>query len=92
MENSAIATALNSLSKALEANPEKARAKYAPATATLVNGLKCRVTGSSGEQIETDMPGSMGGAGSNPNPGWFFRASLAACCSTIRCGATLRLP
>ena len=91
MDNSTIATALDSLSKVFEANPEKAYAKYARATATLLNGLKCRVTGSSGEQIETDMPGSMGGAGSNPNPGWFFRASLAACCSTMIAAQAARL-
>ena len=91
MENSAIATALNSLSQAFETNPEKARARYASATATLVNGLKCRVTGPSGEGIETDMPGSMGGGGSSPNPGWFFRASLAACCTTMIAAQAARL-
>jgi uncharacterized OsmC-like protein len=91
MDNSTIATALDSLSKVFEANPEKAYAKYARATATLLNGLKCRVTGPSGEQIETDMPGSMGGGGSSPNPGWFFRASLAACCSTMIAAQAARL-
>ena len=47
METSAIATALSALSRAFEANPEKARAKYAAATATTLGGLKCRVTGRS---------------------------------------------
>lgn len=28
------------------------------------------------------MPAALGGGGSSPNPGWFFRAALAACCST----------
>src|SRR6185503_15212809 len=55
----------------------------APATATLETGLMCRVTGPAGEQIETDMPPAMGGAGLRPNPAWFFRASIAACCSTV---------
>jgi len=53
---SPIASAWNSLGETLRAHPEKARAKYAPATAALESGLKCRVTGPSGEQIETDMP------------------------------------
>jgi uncharacterized OsmC-like protein len=88
---SPIASAWNSLSEALRAHPEKARAKYAPATATLESGLKCRVTGPSGEQIETDMPPALGGAGSGPNPGWFFRASLAACCSTVIAAQAARL-
>lgn len=79
---STIATALETVSAAITANPEKARAKYAPATATLANGLKCRVIGPSGESIETDMGKAMGGTASAPNPGWYFRASIAACCST----------
>ncbi len=91
MTPSPIASAWNSLSEALRAHPEKARAKYAPATATLESGLKCRVTGPSGEQIETDMPPALGGAGSGPNPGWFFRASLAACCSTVIAAQAARL-
>jgi len=80
--SSSIAAALEAVSAAIEANPEKARAKYAPATATLTNGLKCNVTGPSGESMETDMGKAMGGEASAPNPGWYFRASIAACCST----------
>lgn len=91
MTLSPIASAWNSLSEALRAHPDKARAKYAPATATLESGLKCRVTGPSGEQIETDMPPALGGAGSGPNPGWFFRASVAACCSTVIAAQAARL-
>jgi uncharacterized OsmC-like protein len=91
MARSPIADALDSLSKAIEANPDKARAKYVPATATILSGLKCRVTGPSGEQIETDMPAAMGGGNSGPNPGWFFRASLAACCSTVIAAQAARL-
>ena len=53
METSAIATALSGLSRAFEANPEKARAKYAAATATTLGALKCRVAGQAGEEIET---------------------------------------
>lgn len=79
---SPIASALENLTVALKTNPEKARAKYAPATATLAEGLKCRVAGPSGETMLTDMPGAMGGEASAPNPGWYFRASIAACCST----------
>jgi uncharacterized OsmC-like protein len=88
---SAIASAWSSISETIRAHPEKARAKYAPATATLESGLKCRVTGPSGERIETDMPPALGGAGSGPNPGWFFRASLAACCSTVIAAQAARL-
>jgi uncharacterized OsmC-like protein len=88
---SPIASAWNSLGENTRAHPEKARAKYAPATATLESGLKCRVTGPSGERIETDMPPALGGAGAGPNPGWFFRASLAACCATVIAAQAARL-
>ncbi len=80
--SSPIASALGSLTTTIKADPEKARAKYAPATATLADGLKCRVTGPSGESLVTDMNKAMGGDASAPNPGWYFRASIAACCST----------
>src|SRR6185295_14783779 len=80
---SPIASTLENLTTSLQVNPEKARAKYAPATATLADGLKCRVTGLSGESIVTDMGKAMGGDASAPNPGWYFRASIAACCSTV---------
>ena len=91
MSNTIIAAALDGLSKAIAANPDKARAKYAPATATIVDGLRCRVTGPAGESIETDMPAPMGGAGSSPNPGWYFRAAMAACCSTVIAQRAARL-
>jgi uncharacterized OsmC-like protein len=78
-----IASAWNSLSERFQADPDKAKVKYAPAIATIESGLFCRVAGRSGEAVETDMPPAMGGAGSRPNPGWVFRASVAACCATV---------
>ena len=71
MEGSRIATTLNSLSKAIESDPAKGPATYAAATAKVLNGLKCRVTGPAGEQFETDMPASMGGESSSPIPAGF---------------------
>ena len=91
MTISPIASALNQLSETIQSNPEKARTKYASATAVLENGLKCRVMGPSGEHIETDMPAAMGGTEKAANPGWFFRASLAACCSTVIAAQAARL-
>jgi uncharacterized OsmC-like protein len=86
-----VAAAWNSLSETFRAHPEKARAKYAPATARMEGGLKCRVTGPFGALIETDMPPAMGGEGANPVPGWIFRASLAACCATMIAAQAARL-
>jgi uncharacterized OsmC-like protein len=83
MADSQVRTALEKLSQTIVDQPQKAKAKHAPATAILASGVKCRVTGPAGEQIETDMPAAMGGAAAGPNPGWFFRASLASCCATV---------
>jgi uncharacterized OsmC-like protein len=82
MTSVAIAAALVKLGCDIAANPDKARAKYTPAIATVVGGLKCRVDGA-GQVIETDMPAATGGENSAPSPGWFFRASLASCCATV---------
>lgn len=75
--------ALESMSKAIAADPAKAKAKAAPATARLLEGLQCEVTGPRGEKLLTDMPPAMGGAAAAPNPGWFFRGSLASCTATL---------
>ena len=83
MEVSRIATTLESLIKAFRSDNTKGQSTYAAATARVLGGLKCRVTGPAGEQLETDMPKPMGGEGSSPNPGWFFRAAMAACCATM---------
>lgn len=77
-----IRKALETLGGAIAADPAKARAKNAPATARLTEGLQCEVTGPYGARIVTDMPPAMGGAAAGPNPGWFLRAALASCTTT----------
>ena len=78
-----IATALDGMNKAISGDPQKAKAKGAPASARLMEGLKFEVTGPRGEKMQTDMPPAMGGAASAPNPGWYMRGSLAACTATV---------
>src|SRR5262245_15264608 len=82
MAGTPVREAMEKLSKLFVAQPEKARSKNAPATATLTGGLKFQVTGTRGESASTDMPPTVGGEGSAPNPGWFLRASLASCTAT----------
>jgi uncharacterized OsmC-like protein len=67
----------------LAGQPEKAKAKNAPATARLLEGLRCEATGPNGERLHTDMPPAMGGAASAPNPGWVLRAAVASCTATV---------
>src|SRR3954469_21767539 len=77
-----IRQAIDMLSATFSADPGKARAKNAPATAKLTDGLQFEVTGPYNARIVTDMPPAMGGAATGPNPGWFLRAALASCTAT----------
>jgi uncharacterized OsmC-like protein len=83
MSSSGIREAIDRLSSVFSADPAKARAKNASATARLVDGLKCEVAGPRNERISTDMPPAMGGAASGPNPGWLLRAGMASCTTTV---------
>jgi uncharacterized OsmC-like protein len=79
----AVREAIERLSAGISADPAKARAKNAPATARLTEGLQCEVTGPHQERIVTDMPAAMGGAASGPNPGWLLRGAMASCAATV---------
>ena len=78
-----ISEAIEKTSRMLAEQPEKAKSKNAPATARLLDGLRCEITGPKGETLHTDMPPAMGGAASAPNPGWVLRAALASCTATV---------
>ena len=82
MTSTRIREAIEKTTRALAEHPEKARVKNPPATAVVEDGLRCRVTGPSGELLHTDMSPAMGGAGTAPNPGWLMRAALASCTAT----------
>ena len=75
--------AIEKLRSSIAADPSKARAKNAPATARLVNGLQCELQGPYGERVLTDMPPAMGGGASGPNPGWLMRGAIASCTATV---------
>src|SRR5687768_7198449 len=78
-----IEQALAKLSATISADPTKARGKNLPATARLVEGLRCELTGPYNERLVTDMAPAMGGTASGPNPGWLLRGALASCTATV---------
>jgi uncharacterized OsmC-like protein len=82
MSATSVRAALENLGKHITEQPETARTKNVPATARLLDGLRCEVKGANGETVQTDMPPTMGGAASAPAPGWLLRASLASCTAT----------
>jgi uncharacterized OsmC-like protein len=83
----AIRTAIEGASAYLTEHPDEARYTDSLATARVTSGLRIRVDGPNGEVLETDMPAAVGGAASAASPGWYLRASIAACVASL---ATMR--
>ncbi len=83
----AIRSAIEGASAYLTQHPDEARYIDSLATARVESGLRVRVEGPNGEQLQTDMPAAVGGAGSAASPGWFLRAAVAACVASL---ATMR--
>ncbi len=79
----AIRTAIESASAYLIEHPDEARYTDSLATARIEEGLRIRVDGPNGESLVTDMPGAVGGGGAAPSPGWFLRAAVAACVTSL---------
>jgi uncharacterized OsmC-like protein len=67
----------------LHEHPNEARYTDSAATATIDEGLRCQVVGPKGQLLVSDMPGTVGGAGSAASPGWLLRAAHAACDATV---------
>jgi uncharacterized OsmC-like protein len=63
--------------------PSKARYTDSYATASLVSGLRFKMTDSDGRTLTSDMPKGVGGEGVEPSPGWLFRASMASCIGSL---------
>jgi uncharacterized OsmC-like protein len=83
MSQDSIREALDKTAAMLTANPDHARGKNVPATASYDGGMKFTITGPNGEKVESDMPGSFGGSASAPPPGWMLRAALASCLGSV---------
>ena len=66
-----IRASIEAASAYLTEHPDEAGYTDSLATATVVDGLHVRVSGPSGEILETDMP-AVGGTGSAASPGWLF--------------------
>ena len=79
----AIRDAIKGASSYLTEHPDEARYTDSLATARVEDGLRIRVDGPNGETLSTDMPGAVGGGGAAPSPGWFLRAAVAACVTSL---------
>jgi uncharacterized OsmC-like protein len=79
----AIRTAIEGAGAYLTEHPDEARYTDSLATARVEDGLRIRVDGPAGESLVTDMPGAVGGGGAAPSPGWFLRAAVGACVTSL---------
>ena len=79
----AIRAAIEGASVYLAEHPDEARYTDSLATAHVEEGLRIRVNGPGGEILTTDMPGAVGGGSAAPSPGWFLRAAVAACVTSL---------
>ena len=79
----AIRSAIAGAGTYLTEHPDEARYTDSLATARVEEGLRVRVEGPSGESLVTDMPAPVGGGGAAASPGWFLRASVAACVTSL---------
>lgn len=82
-EDRDVAAALGRLRRAFALRPQAAVGEDAWATATVGQGVECRIAGPQGQHVRTDMPATAGGAEAAPTPGWYLRAAMAACTATV---------
>jgi uncharacterized OsmC-like protein len=75
--------AIEQISADIAADLNKAKARNVPATARLIEGLRCEVSGPTGQRMVTDMARALGGDASAPNPGWVLRCAWASCTATV---------
>jgi uncharacterized OsmC-like protein len=78
-----VAVALQRLEAVLQRRPETGLHDDTAALARWEGGMQVRTRHESGLEVATDLPCELGGAGDHVTPGWFVRAGLAACCTTM---------
>lgn len=83
--------ALEKATEYLTLHPDEAVYTDSAAKAVLGEGLQVTATGPAGETLVTDMPPSVGGAGSAPSAGWMLRAATASCVAALAAMRAARL-
>lgn len=86
-----IGAAVASVERFLQSQTEPGPQPDLQATATMEDGLRCRIEAPDGTAIYTDMPASVGGGASANSPGWHLRAALASCDATLLAVRAARL-
>jgi uncharacterized OsmC-like protein len=78
-----IRSSLQRACETFDRRPSAARQEDSPAIAVWIGGLGTRLLHPSPTlELSTDLPVVLGGGGSHPSPGWYFRAGVASCMAT----------
>jgi len=91
MHGNDIGKAVASVEASLRSQQNPGPCADVPATATIADGLRCRIESPDGSAIYTDMPASVGGSATANSPGWHLRAALASCDATLLAMRAARL-
>jgi uncharacterized OsmC-like protein len=91
MQSTGIGKAVKKVESYLQSQANPGAQADVPATATIEDGLKCRIEAPDGGAIYTDMPRSVGGSATANSPGWHLRAALASCDATLLAMRAARL-
>jgi len=83
MSAATIREALEKAERVFAVKPELAAKQTASATARMVDGLRCDITGPTGEHATADNTRALGGTDSAPSPGWYLRAAMASCTAML---------
>jgi uncharacterized OsmC-like protein len=75
MSAATVREALEKAERVFTAKPELAVIQGVSATARLLEGLRCDITGPGGEHAVADVKKALGGSESGPSPGWYLRAA-----------------
>ena len=77
-----VANALERAEVVLRRRPDMGMHDDSPAVARWRGSTRIVTSNANGIEIQTDMPGELGGTGDQVTPGWLMRAGLAACTAT----------
>ena len=91
MSNNDIGKVVANVERYLQSQDNPGPRADLPATATIGDGLRCRIESPDGSAIHTDMPESVGGGATANSPGWHLRAALASCDATLLAMRAARL-
>jgi uncharacterized OsmC-like protein len=77
-----VADAMQRVEVVLGRRPDMGMHEDSPAIARWRGSTRIVTSNANGIEVQTDMPGELGGTGDQVTPGWLMRAGLAACTAT----------